>query len=92
MSALREIEMAAVSIIAVLITAVMGAVIFDKINTAGLINTSSGAPFATVMTTITSDYSLFVTMLAVVILVVIAGVILLAVRGFGKNGKNDNSM
>ena len=89
MSALHEIERAAVSIIAVLITAVMGAVIFDKINTAGLINMTAGAPFATTMTTITSDYSLFVTMLAVVILVVIAGVILAAVRGFGKNGKSE---
>ena len=88
-SSLQAIEMAAVSIIGVLVTAIMGAVIFDKINTAGLINTSSGAPFATVMTTITSDYSLFVTMLAVVILVVIAGVILAAVRGFGKNGKSE---
>ena len=89
MSSLQAIEMAAVSIIAVLITAVMGAVIFDKINTAGLINMTAGAPFATTMTTITSDYSLFVTMLAVVILVVIAGVILAAVRGFGKNGKSE---
>ena len=92
MSSLQAIEMAAVSIIAVLITAVMGAVIFDKINTAGLINTTAGAPFATTMTTITSDYSLFVTMLAVVILVVIAGVILMAVRGFGKGGKHDNEV
>ena len=88
-SSLQAVEMAAVSIIAVLITAVMGAVIFDKINTAGLINMTAGAPFATTMTTITSDYSLFVTMLAVVILVVIAGVILAAVRGFGKNGKSE---
>ena len=88
MTALREIEMAAVSIIAVLITAVMGAVIFDKINTANLINSSG--PLGTTMTTIISDYSLFVTMLAVVILVVIAGVILLAVRGFGKSGKQSN--
>ena len=89
MTALREIEMAAVSIIAVLITAVMGAVIFDKINTANLINSSG--PLGTTMTTIISDYSLFVTMLAVVILVVIAGVILLAVRGFGKSGKSSQA-
>jgi intracellular septation protein A len=84
MSALKAIEAAAVSIIAVLITAVMGAVIFDKINTAALINSSG--PLGTTMTTIISDYSLFITMLAVVILVVIAGVILVAVRGFGGSG------
>ena len=87
MSALVAIEMAAVSIISVLLSALLGAVIFDKINTIGLINTSG--PFKTTLATINSDYTLFVTMLAVVILVTIASVILLAVKGFG--GKNHSA-